>query len=119
VLCYAGAVTTKAALDRETKDIHDVRISATDGGGRTGYTTVRVHVIDRGDHEPMFTANDYKANVYSTAHIGTTVVQVSFRFFFSFDSDTSLNCLVRSTSGTCSLCEQQQRKLCAVASLIC
>jgi hypothetical protein len=77
VRCNSGAVTTKAGLDRETKDVHDIRISATDGGGRIGYTTVRVRVADRGDQEPAFTANDYKANVYTTAHIGTTVLQVS------------------------------------------
>jgi len=79
----SGAVSTKAALDREAKDVHEIRVSATDGGGRAGYTLIRVTVDDQGDHEPSFSAGDYKANVFASANIGTTVIQV-FSFVHSF-----------------------------------
>ena len=74
----AGVIVTKVMLDREIKELHEVRVSATDGGGLASYTTVRVHVSDQGDHEPMFLMKSYKANVYSTAHLGTSVVKVGF-----------------------------------------
>ena len=68
---------TYKQLDREDKALFNVPITATDGGGRTGYTLVRVNVADQGDNVPQFVMEDYKANIYSGAEIGTFVVQVN------------------------------------------
>ena len=76
-LYFAGELFTYKLLDREEQALYNVPVTATDGGGRTGYTVVKVNVADQGDNVPQFMMSDYKANVYSSAEIGTTVVQVS------------------------------------------
>ena len=74
----AGELFTYKQLDREEQALYNVPVTATDGGGRNGYTVVRINVADQGDNVPQFVMEDYKANVYSSAEIGTFVVQVIF-----------------------------------------
>ena len=76
VIYLAGELFTYKQLDREEQALYSVPVTATDGGGRTGYTVVRINVADQGDNVPQFVMEDYKANVYSSAEIGTFVVQV-------------------------------------------
>ena len=73
----SGELFTASRLDRETHTMFNVPVIAVDGGGRTGYTNIRVNVADQGDNMPQFKMNDYKANVYSTVDVGTFVLQVS------------------------------------------
>ena len=78
VIYLAGELFTYKQLDREEQALYSVPVTATDGGGRTGYTVVRINVADQGDNVPQFVMEDYKANVYSSVEIGTFVVQVIF-----------------------------------------
>ena len=64
-------------MDREKTVVYDVPIMATDGGGRVGYTVVRVNVADQGDNRPLFKMREYKANIYGASEVGTYVLQVS------------------------------------------
>ena len=71
-----GELFTKAVLDREASAQYVVPVVARDGGGRTGYTQVRVNVADKGDHSPQFQLDQYKANVYADAPLHTSILQV-------------------------------------------
>lgn len=71
-----GDVMSKQPLDRERQSKYLVPVVAKDGGGRAGYTTLKINVADLGDHKPYFHMAQYKANVYETAKPGTIVLQV-------------------------------------------
>ena len=75
----AGELFTKAMLDREVSAQYVVPVVARDGGGRTGYTLVRVNVGDKGDHSPQFQLDQYKANVYADAPLHMSILQVRLR----------------------------------------
>lgn len=77
LLSGLGAVFTRSVLLCEAATVYHLRISATDGGGLVGQTTVRVNVRCQGDRVPMFLMNDYKANVYATSHHGSAVAKVT------------------------------------------
>lgn len=72
-----GELATLESLDREEMAVYAVPIVAKDGGGRAGYCVLRVNVADQGDQRPLFKLNDYKANIYVTAELDSTVLQVS------------------------------------------
>ena len=69
---------TKIPLDREVAALYQVPVVARDGGGRTGYTIVRVNVADQGDHKPEFIMSEYKANVYAETEVGRSILQVEY-----------------------------------------
>ncbi|ELU08218.1 hypothetical protein CAPTEDRAFT_222745 [Capitella teleta] len=71
-----GEIFTLEALDREKHPQHLVPVAATDGGGRMGYVTVIVNVADQGDSEPQFKLQEYKANVFADAEIGSVILKV-------------------------------------------
>lgn len=71
-----GEIVTKIRLDREERKIYDVPIIATDGGGRSGFTTVRIKVGDINDNSPVFHLRDYKASIYSNLTVNTTFLKV-------------------------------------------
>lgn len=54
-----------------------LRISATDGGGLIGQTTVRVNVHCQSSRHPVFIMNEYKANIYAASHHGSSVIKVA------------------------------------------
>ena len=69
-------IRTTSVWDRETKSAYEVQVSATDGGGRVGFTTFRVTVMDEADQAPMFHMTEYKANAYASLHQGSNVLTV-------------------------------------------
>ncbi len=69
-------LSTRRALDRETRALYTIPVLARDGGGRVGYSSVRVNVADQADHKPQFKIGEYKANVYAYADSGTPVLEV-------------------------------------------
>ena len=75
-LCFAGAITTVAQLDREQQSFYDIPIMVTDGGHRSGYSHVRVTVTDSADYTPRFKWQTYRANVYATLEEDSFVMQV-------------------------------------------
>ncbi|XP_065170403.1 fat-like cadherin-related tumor suppressor homolog isoform X3 [Atheta coriaria] len=72
----SGRITTKARLDREKQRTYEIPVMATDGGGRSGFLTVRVSVMDENDNAPKFHLREYKASVPSNYNIGTSFVHV-------------------------------------------
>ncbi|KAL3276606.1 hypothetical protein HHI36_011978 [Cryptolaemus montrouzieri] len=59
-----GRITTRKRLDREEQKIYEIPIMATDGGGKSGFFTVRVKVTDENDNAPKFLLKEYKASIY-------------------------------------------------------
>ncbi len=76
VFVLPGELFTKVRLDREQQILYQVPVVGTDGGGRMGYTTVRVNVADQGDNRPQFKMNQYMANVYGDDVENTFILQV-------------------------------------------
>lgn len=77
-----GVLVTREPLDREQKHLHEVPVSAEDGGGRLAFALVRVAVSDVNDNEPTFGASEYEASIWSNTSVGSTLVQVR-----AFDRD--------------------------------
>lgn len=77
-----GEIETKVRLDREERKIYEVPVIATDGGGRSGFTTVRIKVGDINDNSPVFYLNEYKASIYSNLTVNTTFLKVCNCCFF-------------------------------------
>lgn len=66
----------RISFDREKYKLYEVPIAAFDGGGRPGYSTVRISVTNDNDNAPLFAVSEYRAYVYENTTIGTTVLQV-------------------------------------------
>ncbi|XP_046394541.1 fat-like cadherin-related tumor suppressor homolog isoform X2 [Ischnura elegans] len=71
-----GEIITKKKLDRETQKLFEVLVMATDGGGRSGFVTLRVKVGDQNDNPPKFLLKEYKASIYSNLTAGTGFLKV-------------------------------------------
>ncbi|KAG8191614.1 hypothetical protein JTE90_018546 [Oedothorax gibbosus] len=71
-----GVLYARISFDREKNKLYEVPIAAFDGGGRPGYSSVRISVTNENDNAPSFTVADYRAYVYETTTVGTTVLQV-------------------------------------------
>ena len=71
-------------MDRASRVEYMLRVSAVDGGGRAGYTVVRVHVIGQHAAMPTFLMSEYKANVFASVPPGTSVVKVHCRYLFIY-----------------------------------
>ncbi|XP_046715737.1 protocadherin alpha-C2-like [Silurus meridionalis] len=67
------------ALDREEKTIHDLILTAVDGGvpARSGTASVIVRVLDTNDNAPKFQKESFHINLTENAPIGSLVVQLS------------------------------------------
>lgn len=83
-----GAITTTAALDRETNSAYLLTVTAKDGGNPSlsDTTDVEISVTDVNDNAPTFKVPLYQASIPEDALIGTSVVQVS-----ATDQDIGLN----------------------------
>ncbi|XP_018408005.1 PREDICTED: cadherin EGF LAG seven-pass G-type receptor 1 [Nanorana parkeri] len=73
-----GTVTTTQALDRETKDTHVFKVTATDFGSprRSAFTFLTVTVSDTNDHIPVFEQSEYRENIRENLEIGYEVMTV-------------------------------------------
>jgi hypothetical protein len=49
---------------------------ATDGGGRSGFTQIRVKLIDENDNTPKFLLHETKACIHSNFTVGSGIVKV-------------------------------------------
>lgn len=89
-----GAITTTAALDRETTSAFLLTVTAKDGGNPSlsDTTDVEISVTDCNDNAPMFKVPLYQASIPEDALIGTSVVQIT-----ATDLDIGLNGRVRYT----------------------
>nr|XP_023018375.1 fat-like cadherin-related tumor suppressor homolog [Leptinotarsa decemlineata] len=81
-----GKITTKVSLDREQKNIYEILVSATDGGGLSDFITVRVKVTDENDNEPTFLLKEYKISIHANLTKG-----ISFTKVRAVDDDEGIN----------------------------
>ncbi|XP_041442031.1 protocadherin gamma-B1 isoform X2 [Xenopus laevis] len=75
-------------LDRETQTIHELILTASDGGNptRTGTALIRIIVTDVNDNIPIFSQEVYKVSISENTPINTTVICVN-----AADKDEGLN----------------------------
>lgn len=72
-----GALYAKDILDREEKSFYEVIVKATDGGGKIGYTVVKIKIGDLNDNVPSFLLKDYKIVVKEDTPINSVIGKVS------------------------------------------
>ncbi|XP_069833172.1 cadherin EGF LAG seven-pass G-type receptor 1 isoform X2 [Dendropsophus ebraccatus] len=73
-----GIVTTTQPLDRETKDTHVFKVTATDFGSprRSATTVLTVTVSDTNDHIPTFEQSEYRENIRENLEVGYEVLTI-------------------------------------------
>jgi protocadherin Fat 1/2/3 len=71
-----GKLTTKARLDREKQKLYEVPVMATDGGGRSGFLTVRIKVVDENDNAPYFLLKEYQASIHYNHSLNVSFMRV-------------------------------------------
>ena len=72
-----GDLYAKDILDREEKSFYEVIVKATDGGGKIGYTVVKIKIGDLNDNAPSFLLKDYKIIVKEDTPINSVIGKVS------------------------------------------
>ncbi|CAM5160448.1 unnamed protein product [Natator depressus] len=84
---YAELVLEKS-LDREEQDVHDLILTATDGGDpvRSGTAQIRVIVLDANDNAPVFSQPVYKVSVLENVPVGSLLLTVN-----ATDPDEAIN----------------------------
>ncbi|XP_023698568.2 protocadherin alpha-C2-like [Paramormyrops kingsleyae] len=75
---YANLVLKKA-LDREEKNVHNLILTAVDGGvpPRSGTASITVRVLDVNDNAPEFDRKTYSINVAENTPIGSLVMRLN------------------------------------------
>ncbi|XP_073424156.1 protocadherin gamma-B1-like isoform X1 [Dendrobates tinctorius] len=75
-------------LDREIQDIHELILTALDGGNpiRSGTTLLKVIVIDGNDNAPVFTQDMYKVSLKENSPVNSTVIMLN-----ATDNDEGIN----------------------------
>ncbi|XP_056372746.1 protocadherin gamma-B1-like isoform X14 [Hyla sarda] len=75
-------------LDRETQDIHELILTALDGGNpiKSGTTLLKIIVLDGNDNAPIFTQDMYKVVLKENIPINSTIIIVN-----ATDSDEGVN----------------------------
>ncbi|XP_075712367.1 protocadherin gamma-B2-like isoform X30 [Rhinoderma darwinii] len=75
-------------LDRETQSLHELILTAMDGGNpmRSGTALIRIIVTDANDNFPIFTQSVYKVSVNENTPVNTTIITVN-----STDKDEAVN----------------------------
>ncbi|XP_042193825.1 LOW QUALITY PROTEIN: protocadherin Fat 4 [Callorhinchus milii] len=86
-----GAIVLAGQLDYESKQTHELTISAEDGGWvkRTGYLSMSIHVTDSNDNVPLFSPDEYFPVIFENAPSGTMVVQLN-----ATDADSGSNAVI-------------------------
>uniref|UniRef100_A0A8C3TL74 Cadherin EGF LAG seven-pass G-type receptor 1 n=1 Tax=Chelydra serpentina TaxID=8475 RepID=A0A8C3TL74_CHESE len=74
-----GSVVTTRSLDRETKDTHVLKVTATDQGSprrRSATTYLTVTVSDTNDHGPVFEQPVYRETIRENLEVGYEVLTI-------------------------------------------
>lgn len=87
-----GDVITKVKLDREARKSYDVLVMASDEGGRSGFTTLRVSVADENEFSPQFINTEYKTAIH--ANLSRNIVFLRIK---AIDLDENQNAAVKYT----------------------
>ncbi|MEE6481192.1 hypothetical protein FKM82_012777 [Ascaphus truei] len=93
-----GSVTTTQPLDRETKDTHVLKVTATDFGSprRSATTYLTVTVSDTNDHVPVFEQSEYRENIRENLEVGYEVMTIRAT---DGDAPSNANLLYRLING--------------------
>ncbi|XP_070300240.1 protocadherin gamma-C3-like [Salvelinus sp. IW2-2015] len=69
----------KKALDREQQAVHNLILTAVDGGvpARSGTANIIVRVLDTNDNAPKFNKDTYKIDIMENSPIGSLVVKLN------------------------------------------
>nr|XP_028705638.1 protocadherin gamma-A5 [Macaca mulatta] len=75
-------------LDREKETVHDLLLTALDGGDPvlSGTTHIRVTVLDANDNAPLFTPSEYSVSVPENIPVGTRLLTLT-----ATDPDEGMN----------------------------
>ncbi|KAH8260153.1 hypothetical protein KR026_003918, partial [Drosophila bipectinata] len=75
---FSGIVKTNIVLDREIRDIYNLKIIATDEGvpQMTGTATIRVQIVDVNDNQPTFPPNNL-VSVSEATELGAVITSIS------------------------------------------
>ena len=84
-----GSLSALVTFDREERGAYEVPVVATDLGGRSGFATVKVKILDENDSRPRFPLKEYRANVRANMTSGTPVIKVT-----TTDADVAENAAV-------------------------
>ncbi|KAM6290574.1 cadherin EGF LAG seven-pass G-type receptor 1 isoform 3-T3 [Porphyrio hochstetteri] len=74
-----GSVVTARSLDRETKDTHVLKVTASDHSSprrRSATTYLTVTVSDTNDHEPVFEQPEYRESIRENLEVGYEVLTI-------------------------------------------
>ncbi len=73
-----GSIETVQSLDREVKDTHVFKVTATDNGTprRTSTSYLTITVSDTNDHGPVFEQNEYRVRIRENVEVGYEVITV-------------------------------------------
>ncbi|KAM4706620.1 protocadherin Fat 4-like [Discoglossus pictus] len=88
-----GAISTKAALDREEKTAYQLQVVATDGGGlqSQNHAIITITVLDTQDNPPSFTQETYNFVMFENVQAGYNVGTVSAT---TMDLNTNISYLI-------------------------
>ncbi|XP_069812893.1 protocadherin gamma-B1-like [Dendropsophus ebraccatus] len=75
-------------IDRETQDIHELILTALDGGNpiKSGTTLIKIIVTDANDNAPVFSQDMYKVSLKENIPVNSTVIILN-----ATDSDEGVN----------------------------
>ncbi|XP_069619832.1 protocadherin gamma-B1-like isoform X30 [Ranitomeya imitator] len=75
-------------LDRESQEIHELILTALDGGNpiRSGTTSLKINVIDGNDNAPLFSQDMYKVSLKENIPVNSTVIMLN-----ATDTDEEIN----------------------------
>ncbi|XP_077066941.1 cadherin EGF LAG seven-pass G-type receptor 1 [Siphateles boraxobius] len=73
-----GGITTLQPLDREVKDTHVFKVTATDRGTPkiTAIAYLTITVSDTNDHAPVFEQNEYRVSIRENVEVGFEVMTI-------------------------------------------
>lgn len=87
-----GLLRVASRIDRETKSMYKLNVTARDRGEppRSTQTQIIVRILDENDNSPVFDAKQYSSAIAENASIGAMVLQVSVdahenKLFFACD----------------------------------
>ena len=120
----SGEIWSRIMFDREFKSNYQIQVTATDSGGRSGFTNLIIRIKDVNDNHPKFELEEYKANVYANLSKGDQIVQVKATdldeghnadlVYTIYDNDDNHNHLdlfeIESTTGVILLKKKLQKK---------
>uniref|UniRef100_UPI00358FCDC6 protocadherin Fat 4-like n=1 Tax=Myxine glutinosa TaxID=7769 RepID=UPI00358FCDC6 len=93
---HSGLLSTQRSLDREAgshSSVYSFIVLATDGGwpqALQGQARVRVHVMDKNDHSPVFSLHIYRVAISEGATMDTPVARLS-----ASDADMGSNAVIQ------------------------